>query len=304
MMDDAGPQKTSADSLLQDWLKLAADFWASNALMWSEGKASDGYGPHQSRLDTKPRAVESWQAAMKTWSSMAALMAEPGVAGHVSKGLHASPEILLRLVRPAWEGFFHMQQDWLERAGRIGKTTGAYKFENLDREAFRAWSEIYEKEFRQFLTVPQLGLTRAYQERMNESLDKLNVFQGAISEFLSMLYLPMEKASQVMQEKLGELAEKGQLPERSREYYTLWLKILEGHYMVLFKSPEYTECIARALATLSEFLAAKRRLLQDALQSLPIPTDRDMDDLYKEVYLLKKRVKELEKEVRSRKPPE
>jgi polyhydroxyalkanoate synthesis regulator phasin len=34
------------------------------------------------------------------------------------------------------------------------------------------------------------------------------------------------------------------------------------------------------------------------LQNLPIPTNKDMDELYKDLYILKKRVKELERKVK------
>jgi hypothetical protein len=37
--------------------------------------------------------------------------------------------------------------------------------------------------------------------------------------------------------------------------------------------------------------------MRDFLQLMPVVTHRDMDDLYKEFHLLKKRVKELEKKI-------
>jgi polyhydroxyalkanoate synthesis regulator phasin len=46
---------------------------------------------------------------------------------------------------------------------------------------------------------------------------------------------------------------------------------------------------------MSEFSAAKKEILQDFLNTLPVPTHKEMDELYKEIYLLKKRIKELEK---------
>ena len=36
----------------------------------------------------------------------------------------------------------------------------------------------------------------------------------------------------------------------------------------------------------------------DMLQNLPIPTNKEMDELYKDLYILKKRVKELERKVK------
>jgi len=100
-----------------------------------------------------------------------------------------------------------------------------------------------------------------------------------------------------MQEKIGELTKEGKLPENPKEYYLMWLKTLEGHYMTLFKSREYTRILSNTLNIMEEFLMARQIMLQDIIQTLPVPSNKDMDDLYKELYLLKKKVKEIEKKL-------
>ena len=144
--------------------------------------------------------------------------------------------------------------------------------------------------------MPQLGLTRFYQERANRALDKFNIFQATFAEFLRLLYLPVNRSMAVMQEKLGKMAESEQLPEDSNAYYQMWIKILEGHYMTLFQSPEYVQTLEKTLQTLSEFSKAKNEVVEDMLNALPIPKQKDMDELYMEIYTLKKRIKALEKE--------
>ena len=173
----------------------------------------------------------------------------------------------------------------------------AYDFENLDREALRIWSDLYEKEFRQFLNIPQVGLTRFYQERIGKSIDRFFRFQTAMAEFIQILHLPVEKSIEVLQSEINELAEKGELPGTSREYYQRWIKILEGHYMRLYQSDHFADVMARTLAALEEFVAARNEVVLDALQSLPIPDQKQMDELYKEIYLLKRRVRALEKQL-------
>ena len=100
-----------------------------------------------------------------------------------------------------------------------------------------------------------------------------------------------------MQEKLAELSEAGELPEDPQKYYQMWIKILEGHYMTLFQSTEYVETMGKALDAMSEFSAAKNDLLEDMLAIFPVSTQKDTDDLYREIYLLKKRIKALEKKL-------
>ena len=184
----------------------------------------------------------------------------------------------------------------MEKANRIGKRAEAYNFDNLDQQVFKALTDIYEQELRQYLKIPPLGLTRFYQERFNDMLDKHNIFQTTLAEFLSILYLPMEQSFQVLQDKLREMAEQGNLPGNIKETYGMWLKILEGHFMNLFQSSEYLDALHRTLNHLEDFLIAKDSAMLDFLQTIPVVTQKDMDDLYKEFHLLKKRVRELEKE--------
>ena len=54
--------------------------------------------------------------------------------------------------------------------------------------------------------------------------------------------------------------------------------------------------MARVFDSMAEFVIARQGLLKDLLAVLTLPTQEDMDALYKELYVLKKRVKELEKE--------
>lgn len=281
--DSAGPL-----SFLEAWMKASSDMWGAALHMWPGAEKS-------SEEKGRIRGLDTWLTNLRALQALSATMSEPGSMEGMVKGAGTVPEILMKMAQPAMEGFFHLQRELAEKAGRIGKSTAAYNFENLDQEAFRAWSEIYEKEFRQFLNIPQLGLTRFYQERISEATDKFNVFQATMAEFLSLLCLPMEKSGKVMQEQIAKMADQGKLPEKSGDYYRMWIKILEGHFMTLFKSPEYGQELQRTLKALGEYSVARQKILEDALRVLPVPTYKDMDDLFKEIYLLKKRIKALEK---------
>jgi len=108
--------------------------------------------------------------------------------------------------------------------------------------------------------------------------------------------LPVNRSFAVMQEKLGEMAEKGALPDDSQKYYQMWIKILEGHYMKLYQSPEYSQILANTLNAISGFTSARDAVLQDMMSGLPIPSRKEIDALEREVYELKKRIRKIEKE--------
>jgi class III poly(R)-hydroxyalkanoic acid synthase PhaE subunit len=291
--DDRSQQ--SAQNLLSAWLETANRFYNSMAaLQQRPSQDSDDPAKENTR---RPDTKMAWEASLKSFQTLATAMENPETMERLTSGLQAVPEVMLRMVESGWNTFFKLQTQWLEKTSQMQQSGQAYNFENLDRKALRIWSDLYEKEFRQFLNVPQVGLTRFYQERMGQSLDRFFRFQTVMAEFIQVLHLPIEKSIQVLHAEINELAEKNELPGTSREYYQRWIKILEGHYMRLYQSDHFADVMARTLAALEEFMAARDEVILDALQSLPIPDQKEMDELYKEVYLLKRRVRKLEKQL-------
>lgn len=290
-MNDAQKNQTS-DTLLSAWIKSATDFWGSMLQNWPKyGTSGDG-----SSSGEKGRTQESFEAVFNSWQTFSSVAGDPGAMEAFTNLGRALPELLSQMVQGSWRSYFYLQQQWFEKAGRIGDSTKAFTFENLDKDVFKAWTEIYEKEFRQFFYIPQLGLTRFYQEKLNQALDKHTRFQTQFMEFMNLICLPVEKSFKVLQEQLSELAKEGKLPENSNEYYRLFIKILEGHYMSLFKSTDYVTTMSKTLDALEDFVAARNAITQDFLKTMAVPTQDELDELYKELYRMKKRLKTLEKE--------
>ena len=180
----------SADSLLAAWIKSASDFWGSMLQNWPNNDAAGD----DSATRSKSRAQESFQSVFNSWQTLSSVAGDPGAMEAFSNLGRALPELLSQLVQASWKSYFHLQQQWLEKAGRIGQSTSAFTFDNLDEEVFRAWTEIYENEFRQFFYIPQLGLSRFYQEKFSAALDKHNRFQNQFAEFMHLIMLPFEKS--------------------------------------------------------------------------------------------------------------
>ncbi|WDN90665.1 polyhydroxyalkanoate synthase subunit PhaE [Desulfosarcina sp. BuS5] len=291
-MTDTGNKDPGAK--FSEWLNSANEFWGSMGKIWQDSLQTGCASATQDKSDNGGNQ-KGWESAFRMWRLFASVLAEPSFAGTFLKGINAMPDTFLKVAGTGLTGFLQFYQQWQEKAGRMGKNTKAYSFDHLDQEMFTAWKELYEQEIRQFLKIPQFGLLRGYQERFMEGLDDFNIFQSSMGEFIHLLSLPIEKSFNVLQQQLEELEKNGEFPSDPHEIYRLWVKILEGHFMTLFKSSEYGESLARALKDMGLFISAKDNFLHDVLQSLPIPTNKDMDELYKDLYLLKKKVKELDK---------
>jgi hypothetical protein len=279
------------ESSIFPWLQMVTDMWLNMAKAVPSGS--------QTALNTQSalqnRFTQQLNANLNMLKSFSKMMKQPESESAAANATSALPEIFLKMAKSGFDAALQIQNHLLEKAGKIGKRTEAYNFENLDQDVFKAFSEVYEKEIQQYFKIPPLGLTRFYQEHLNELLNEHNIFETTLAEFLSILYLPMEKSFKVFQEKLQQMAEEGNIPTATKENYAMWLKILEGHYMNLFKSPDYTETLHRVLKHFENFMIVRNETMQDYLQMLPVVTNKDIDDLYREFHLLKKRVNKLEK---------
>jgi class III poly(R)-hydroxyalkanoic acid synthase PhaE subunit len=299
MTDRPPPDHPFPADALAAWMKMATDFWSAAGRMWlssgPDAAAAKGAIPGG-------RVQDILASSGKLWGAAAKALGEPGAMEAALKGLKTAPELSMRLLQISIEGVFEIQKRWAERLQKLGAGSEPYSFSDLDSDFLSRWTDIYKKEFQQFLNIPQLGLTRFYQEKMNQALDKYHLFQAALAEFLHLLFMPVEKSFRVMQEKLAAMAEAGTLPEDSKVYYQMWIKVMEGHYMTLFQSHQYTETMGRALDAFNQFLAARNAVLEDALKMLPVATHRDMDEITREIYELKKRIRSLEKKLQGRKP--
>jgi Poly(R)-hydroxyalkanoic acid synthase subunit (PHA_synth_III_E). len=292
-MADEDKESPLKESSVFPWLQMVAEMWLNMAKTMPPN--SDTTLSTQTALQN--RFTKQLDTNLNLLKSFSLMMSEPESASAVKNSFNALPEILLKMAKSGFDAALQIQYHLMEKAGNIGKRTEAYNFENLDQDVFKALNDVYEKELRQYFKIPPLGLTRFYQERFNEMLDKYNLFETVLAEFLSLLYLPMEKSFVIFQEKLKQMAEEGHLPKETKESYAIWVKILEGHYVNLFKSKEYTDVLHRTLNQMEDFIIVRNKIMEDFFQLLPLVTHKDIDDLYKEFYVLKKRVKELEKQL-------
>lgn len=277
------------------WMKFLAEQIDEVNRMWFKSE-NDDENEKYSQLNIGKNVKSSMEATLKGWKAIAEAIAQPQGLEALFKGSGAMPDILARIAESNFSGYLQHLQNWLARGGRIGQTAEAYTFSDNDENVFQAWMEMYEKEFQQFFRIPQVGLVRTYQEKVYKAVDKYNVFQATLTEFMRLLTLPIGKSIVVIYEKVGELVENGKLPNDTDKYYQMWIKILEGHFMKLFQSPEYIQILAKTMATLSEFSVAKDAVFEDLLKVLPIPNRSEIDDLEREIYGLKKRLRILEKQ--------
>lgn len=287
-MSEGARAETDLHTAFTHWLAAAGRLRTEK----EAGKqSSDGEDSGQGELPPE----EAWMTVMRTLQAFFEALSGPAGLAALGRGTGQIPEITAALLASGMKGASILHQHLADRLERMESHAGDLHFDTPGRESLQLWSDLYQKEISRYFRIPQLGLGRFYQERLNETLDKFNIFAAALAELLHLLSRPFEKSTAVVQEKIEELIRTGGLPEDSEAYYRMWLKTLEGHFMTLFQSPEYNDSLRETMSALGDYLTARNRIFQDMLQALPVPTRKEMDELSREVYLLKRRVRTLEK---------
>lgn len=290
-MNQDSQGKSNPSSPWSEWMESTTNFWMSAAKSWPGVSPSGSNGAGEAG-DQMKSAVEMWKTMFSPWMNAS--------AGPCSAETKPFSDMFMNMLRVMGEGQpgFGFNQEYFKWFLNAGEPAKAFGFENFQREILKAWTDFHEREVQPLLKIPQVGLNRVYQERVNRLMDKFNTYQAALAEFQHLLSLPMEKSFLVMREELEKLRNDGKLTEDYKAYYSMWIKVLEEHYMALFRSGEYNEALSRLLNETAAFKMTRNEILIDLLQFLPIPTNKDMDEVYKELYLLKKQVKESAKKIR------
>jgi polyhydroxyalkanoate synthase subunit PhaE len=291
---------TGSEPLLAAWIKWTMDFWDTMAHM---GPGPAGLSETDDSFFLEgPAASDAWLSSLNLWQAFFSILTEPKTVAAVFQGIRAPAEIVLRLAQAGWGGYFQLHRQWLEGWEGDGTFSGINDFEVLEGNILKICTDLYENDFRRLLNTPHLRLTSLTQERLNQATEKFNQFQAAMTEFISMLFLPVKKSLRAMV-GVGGAGRQETPPEDFKEYYKGWLKIMEGHYMTLFQSPEYVRTLVHTLTALQDFTMAKDALMAEVMEALSLPSRRDLDALYREIYVLKKSMKEMAKKLDRAEPP-
>jgi polyhydroxyalkanoate synthesis regulator phasin len=247
--------------------------------------------------DDKFKTYRTWEASVNNFASFLRIISAPKNQEELHKGIIAFSEALTQLTSETLENFTEFQSQIVKSFAKVGEHTKAYTYDDLNHSAFESFRELYRSEIQKYLNIPKIGLPREFHERLSQMTDKYTLFYSHLTELFYFFSLPFEKTHRTMQKKIKEMLERGEITEDSNKAYNEWIKTLEGNFMELLKSTEYTEVLNNTIISLADCKNAKRDVVSIYLKDLQIPTSTEMDEVYKTLYQMKKKIRELTKQV-------
>ena len=298
MTDIGKSPEGSQNVFFADWVQNQANVWEQawkqTAKLW---QTTVGISPEKPGESEKPAGLDAVGTGLfNFFQALSSLTGSPKPDD--LQDVKSTPDLMLKLIQPFWNYSIKLQKQWAEITGVTAEgqpESMAELFKQITKTLF----EEYGEDFRKILNVPQLGLNRYYQERFNQAIEKASVFQSALADFLQLLMIPMERSYFSVQEEIARMEKEGKaVIKESQALYQLWIRKLEAHYMTLLRSEDYINTLRETLGHLHDYRSARAAFFTDLLRELPIPNNKDMDELYRDLHILKKRVKELERKVK------
>lgn len=124
---------------------------------------------------------------------------------------------------------------------------------------------------------------------MNEDIAEFNT---RLSEYYKQLNDTWNEAQKEHTRKIPEIPNDIEHLEASKR---VWIDIYENYFTRLFDSSEFSENFGKLVTSELELAKHWNNIMSTLLESANLPTKKEMDEVYKELHLLRKRVAKLEK---------
>ncbi|MDE1830626.1 MAG: hypothetical protein KGI25_09915 [Thaumarchaeota archaeon] len=127
---------------------------------------------------------------------------------------------------------------------------------------------------------------------MIEINQELVEFNTRLVEYYKQLVDTWNEAQKQFSKKVPEIPTDAEHLDSTKR---IWIDIFENYFTRLFDSPEFAENFGKMVSNELELAKHWNNIMSLMLETANMPTRQEVDELYKELHLLRKRVAKLEK---------
>jgi class III poly(R)-hydroxyalkanoic acid synthase PhaE subunit len=150
----------------------------------------------------------------------------------------------------------------------------------------------YEATLGKILRAPTMGFFREVAERTNRTADAYVRFNAALAQYFVPFYQTGLRAGERVFQRLMEFQGREVTPQTLREFYRIWWTINEDLHFQMFRSEEFTRLLGEVVRAGLLFKKQFDELSDEIIGLTNLPTKKEMDEVYRSVYELKKEVRQ------------
>lgn len=303
-MDTQGKENNYTNPFSENFMDAATKFWENTYKLQTDAMENmSGFMNFFNTESSRSKADHFLKMGGSINKFAFSFFSNPENLSGFSGASEVIPVLAMNMANHLTAAFAEIQQLVADKSSMVGKNIKELNMDDFNAGIFAIWKELYQSDFQKFYNIPQLGIARNYQEQMNTAMDTGNQFFMAFSEFMNLLLVPVEKAGTSVMKTYQEMVDKSEVSDDPKAIYKLWIKTLEGFYMQLLQSPEYSRALNCVINSHAEHKKARSQIQQALYQQFQIPTNKEMDELYREIYELKKKIRLLEKKTAVQEKP-
>ena len=134
--------------------------------------------------------------------------------------------------------------------------------------------------------------TKKLANEMIESNEDLIEFNNRLTEYYKQLSDTWNEAQKRFNTKVPEIPNDVEQIESSKR---VWIDIFENAFTQLFDSEKFGENFGKLISSELELSKHWNNMIAVLLEAINVPTKSDLNEVYQELHLLRKRVSKLEK---------
>jgi hypothetical protein len=156
--------------------------------------------------------------------------------------------------------------------------------DEISQKSLKTYQEIIGK----YLTMPQLGLGREALQKGMLSLDACNRLMISVGEFVIKFNIPFKEAMDALQRSMKEKKD----IKSPRDLYDILVPILDERYDDYLKSPEGVQDVMDVIEAYLDYEDKLNGVREEWFKSQSLPSKKDMDEVYRNIHHLKKRMRQ------------
>lgn len=166
--------------------------------------------------------------------------------------------------------------------------------------AFNNYTNWYNQLNSAFAPLAKLmpaNATTQNMETMKELSNMMTVYNMKNSQLQYMMYTAGMKSMDILSENLYSKMRNGEDMKNFMNVYQEWLNIHDKQFIALFETDEYSKLMGEVSAMQLNLKKTIEKQMEKAMSNLPLINRTEMDELYKTIYELRKRINMLEKQI-------
>jgi hypothetical protein len=155
--------------------------------------------------------------------------------------------------------------------------------------------DAYNKPFGQMMKMMAPGKEKVMLESMIETMEKISQYQTKQTQLQYLLYTTAENAMEKSIENNFNKVNAGTEITNFNQFFTEWTNTNESAFTTLFATDEFSQLKAEVTALNMGIKKDFDNQLVSSFENTPFAFKSDMDEVYKNLYDLKKMVKQMQK---------